>query len=75
MAEEVTRSLLCDLDGSRDDVETFYIRIEGVEVKVDLCPRHAKPVRAAFDKGARITERAGDLSPVTRAALDKKIRG
>jgi hypothetical protein len=56
------------------DVETVYIRIDGVEVRVDMCGYHRSAVRAAYEAGTRVTPQAGDLPANTRAAIERRFR-
>lgn len=73
MAEELLRVLKCDIDGSSEDVVTFYIKHDGQEWKVDLCGEHAKPIFDAIHAG-KTTTAGTKVRPSTAAALDRRFR-
>jgi hypothetical protein len=76
MAEKLVRTLLCDIDGAEaDDVVTVFLECDGVRVKVDLCPKHAGPIRKACEAGVQVTQQADDLPGSTLGALTRRIGG
>lgn len=80
MAERVKVDRLCDMpkhakpEQVETDVETFFIRLDSIEVRVDLCSHHSGPIMAAFHAGTRTTPTKGDLPVNTRAALERRFR-
>jgi hypothetical protein len=61
-------------DIAETDVETVYIRMGNVEVRVDMCGYHRAPIKAAYEAGTRVSPQAGDLPANTKAAIERRFR-